>query len=215
MKYNVSFTKRIILTAVIFIIGLILSSVGLSSYYKYNHALDLQTLNEQELNEGKHVVGNIDTYIREVQYENNMYYDVSQTHVTGWKTYDYYTVPIEEDSYITLLISDESIKDQLDTFEDGHGEGVYFEGIVIEPPRQLNYELDEGAEEFNPDRLIDSFVIQEAKLKYKNLTIGGILLLILAVFLFIISGGNRSFISVEKDETDYSLYKNTLHKDDK
>lgn len=215
MKYNVSFTKRIILTAIIFIIGLIITSVGLSSYYKYRHALNLQTLNEQELSEGKYIVGNIETYIREVQYENNMYYNVNQTHMTGWKTFDYYAVPIEEDSYITLLISDESIKAQLDAFEGGHGDGVYFEGIVIEPPRQLNYELDGDAEDFNPDKLIDSFAIKEEKLKYKNLTIWGILLLILAVFLFIISGGSSSFVSVEKDETDYSLYVNTLHKDDK
>ena len=215
MKYNVSFTKRIILTAIIFIIGLIFLSMGMRSYYKYDNALHLETLNRQDLKIGKYIVGNIDTYIDGIQYENNIYHDVNQVHMTGWTTYDYYAVPIEEEAYITLLISDESVKAQLDTYEDGHGEAVYFEGIIIEPSRQLNYELDETIKNFDPENFIDTFAIQETKLNYKNSMIWGILLLVFSILLFFISGGRSSFISVEKDETDYSIYENTLHKDDK
>lgn len=215
MKYNVSFTKRIILTVIIFIIGVIFLSVGLRSYYKYRHALHLETLNREDLTTGKYIVGNIDTYIEGIQYENNIYHDINQVHRTGWKTYDYYAVPIEEDAYITLLIADESAKAQLDAYEDGHGEAVYFEGIIIEPSKQLNYELDETIEDFDPENFIDSFAIQETKLNYKNSMIWGILLLVFSIFLYFISGGSNSFISVEKDETDYSIYVNTLHKDDK
>lgn len=215
MKYNVSFTKRIILTVIIFIIGVIFLSVGLRSYYKYSHALHLETLNREDLTIGKYIVGNIDTYIEGIQYENNIYHDINQVHRTGWKTYDYYAMPIEEDAYITLLIADESAKAQLDAYEDGHGEAVYFEGIIIEPSKQLNYELDETIEDFDPENFIDSFAIQETKLNYKNSMIWGILLLVFSIFLYFISGGSNSFISVEKDETDYSIYVNTLHKDDK
>ena len=215
MKYNVSFTKRIILTAIIFIIGLIFLSIGLKSYNKYNNALHLETLNKQDLKVGKYIVGNIDMYIDEIQYENNIYHDVNQVHRTGWKTYDYYAVPIEEGAYITLLIADESVKAQLDAYEDGHGEAVYFEGIIVEPSRQLTYALDETVEEFNPENFIDSFAIQETSINYKNSMIWGILLLTFSILLFFISGGRSSFISVEKDETDYSIYENTLHKDDK
>ena len=215
MKYNVSFTKRIILTVIMFIIGVIFLSVGLRSYYKYSHALHLETLNREDLTIGKYIVGNIDTYIEGIQYENNIYHDINQVHRTGWKTYDYYAMPIEEDAYITLLIADESAKAQLDAYEDGHGEAVYFEGIIIEPSKQLNYELDETIEDFDPENFIDSFAIQETKLNYKNSMIWGILLLVFSIFLYFISGGSNSFISVEKDETDYSIYVNTLHKDDK
>ena len=213
MKYNVSFTKRIILTAIIFIIGVIFLSVGFRSYYKYSNALHLDTLNTQDLQTGKYIVGNIDTYVEGIQYENNIYHEVNQIHRTAWKTYDYYAIPIGEDFYITLLIADESVKAQLEAFEDGHGEPIYFEGIIIEPSKQLNYELDETVEDFNPENFVDSFAFKETKLSYKNPIILGILLLVFSVFLFFIAGGSKSFISVETDKTDYDLYVNTLNKD--
>ena len=215
MKYNVSFTRRIILTVILFIIGVIFLSVGLSSYYKYSHALHPEALSREDLTIGKYIVGNIDTYIQGIQYENNIYHDVNQVHRTAWKTYDYYAIPIEENSYITLLIADESVKAQLEAFEDGRGEPIYIEGIIIEPSNQLNYELDETVEDFNPENFVDSFAIKETKLSYKNPIILGLLLLVFSIFLFFISGGSNSFISVEKDETDYSIYENTLHKEDK
>lgn len=213
MKYNVSFTKRIIFTAIIFIIGLIFLSVGLRSYIKYSNALHLETLNKQDLKIGKYIVGNIDTYIQGIRYENNIYHDVNQVHRTAWKIYDYYAMPIEEDSYITLLIADDSAKAQLEAFEDGHGEPIYFEGIIIEPSRQLNYELDETVVDFNPENFVDSFAIKETKLTYRNPIILGIILLVFSILLFFIAGGSNSFISVETDKTDYDLYVNTLNKD--
>lgn len=215
MTYNVSITKRIVLTAIIFIIGLIFLCIGISSYNKYNHALHLETLDEQMLKKGKYVIGNIDTYIEGITYGSNKYNGVNDIYLTARKTYDYYIVPIEQDSYVALLISDESVKEQLDAFEGGHGENVYFEGIVIEPPTELNYEWDESAEDFDPENLVDSFVIKEAKLKKKNATYLGILLLIVSVFVFFITGGGKDFVTVETDQTDYDLYVNTLNKDDK
>lgn len=216
MKYNVSISRRIVITAIIFIIGLIFLSIGISSFIKYNHALHLETLDEQMLKKGKYVIGNIDAYIEGITYGGNRYNGVSEIHLTARKTYDYYTVPIEQDSYITLRISDESVKEQLDTFEDGHGEEVYFEGIVIEPPTELNYEwFENNIEDFNPENLVDSFVIKEAKLKKKNAAFLGILLIIVSVFVFFSTGGSKDFVTVETDETDYSLYVNTLNKDDK
>lgn len=215
MKYNVSVTKRIILTAVIFIVGVIFLTVGLSSYYKYYHALNLETLDEQMLKEGKYITGNIDTYIGGIMYRTSQYYDISQTHLTTWKTYDYYTVPIEDNSYITLLISDESVKEQLDAFENGHGEKVHFEGIIIEPSSELNYELSENVGDFNPENLVNSFVIKEANLINRNAIVWGIILLLLAIFLFFASGGSNSVVEVETDRTDYSLYVNLSDKVDK
>lgn len=214
MKYNVSFTRRIILTVTIFIIGAIFLSVGLRSYYMYSHALHPETLSREDLTTGKYIVGNIDTYIQGIRYENNIFHDVNQIHRTAWKTYDYYAIPIEEDSYITLLIADEAVKAQLEAYEDGHGEPIYFEGIIIEPSNQLNYELDETMEDFNPESFVDSFAIKETRLSYRNPIILGLLLLVFSILLFFIAGGSNSFISVEKDETDYSLYENTLHKED-
>lgn len=214
MKYNISVTGRIILTAIIFIIGVIFLTVGLSSYYKYGHALDLETLDEQMLKTGQYVTGNFDSYIEGITYKTNQYSGISQIHLTTWKTYDYYTVPVKEDFYITLLISDESIKERLNAFEDGHGDKVHFEGIVIEPTSEQYYELSENVENFDPENLIDSYVIKEANLRNRNATVWGILLLLLSIFLFFYSGGSNSFVSVETDQTDYDLYVNALDKDE-
>lgn len=213
MQYNVSITKRILLTAIMFIVGLGLTGVGISSYYKYNHALNLNTLDEQMLKDGKYITGNINTYIGGLMYGTNTFYGVSQTHLTFWKTYDYYTVPIEQDSYVVLLISDEAVKEQLAAFENGQGESVYFEGIVIEPPSTINYDWYEKVPDFDSEKVIGSYVIKEATLKNTNIVIWGVLLLFLSILFFFFFGGSNSFISVETDETDYDLYVNTLNKD--
>lgn len=215
MKYNVSITKRLIITAIIFIVGLVFLLIGTRSYYRYNHALDLETLDEQMMKEGGYIIGNFNTYIEGAAYENNQYYNVNQTHLTTWDTYDYYTVPVGEDSYVVLLISDETLKEQLNAYENGRGKPVHFEGIIIEPPTELNDEWYKNAEDFNPENLIDSFVVKEAALIQRNATVLGIVLLLLSAFVFVISGGSKSIVSVEKDETDYDLYVNILDKKDK
>lgn len=63
MKYHISISKREIITAIIFIIGLILLFKGIHSYYKMNHALSLDNIDEHELRNGTYVTGDIDTYI--------------------------------------------------------------------------------------------------------------------------------------------------------
>ena len=55
---------------------------------------------------------------------------------------------------------------------------------------------------------------KRGKLKKIKATYLGILLLIVSVFLFFCTGGSNGFVTVETDETDYSLYVNTLNKDD-
>lgn len=214
MKYNVSITKRLIITAIIFIVGLVFLLIGTRSYYKYSHALDLETLDEQMMKEGGYIIGSFNTYIDGATYENNQFYNVSQTHLTTWDTYDYYTVPVGEDSYVVLLISDEALKEQLNTYENGRGKTVHFEGIIIEPPTELNYDWYKNVENFNPENLIDSFVVKEATLIQRNATIWGIVLMLLSAFVFVISGGSKSVVSVETDKTDYDLYVNILDKKD-
>lgn len=215
MKYNISVNRILRLTIILFICGLISLFVGIRSYYKYNHSLDLESLDEQTLKKGQYVTGNIDTYIGDLMYGSNNFYGVSQTHLTFWKTYDYYTVPFGEDSYIAVLISDESAKEKLAAFEDGHGEKVYFEGIVTEPTSNLNYQWYEKINGFDTKKLVKYYVIKEANLKKTNAALLGTLLLIMSAFLFFASGGSSSVVEVETDKTDYSLYVNLSDKKDK
>ena len=207
MKYHVSITKREIFTAIILILGFILLFRGIHSAYRYNHALNLETLNERGLKEGTYVTGNINSYIGQIMYGSNKFNGVSMGWVTLGKTYEFYTIPIEGGSYIALMISDASVIEKLNAFDNGYGEGVYFEGIIIEPPTELNYPWYEHVEDFNMENLIDSVVIQEANLKGKNTTYLGFLLIVIASLIFVSSGGIKNVVMEEAENTK-SVYNN-------
>lgn len=201
MKYHLSITKREILTVIIFIMGLLFLCKGINSYFKYEHALPLENLGEQKLKKGRYVTGNIDSYIGQIMYGSGKFYGVSQGYITFGKTYEFYTIPVAQNSYITLMISDASVKERLDAFENGHGEGVYFEGVIVEPPIEPNYAWYTKVENFNTDNLITSYVVQEANLKRKNTAYIGVLLLVLAALLFFDAGGLKNIVSEDIEHT--------------
>ena len=201
MKYHVSVTKKEIITAILFIIGVIFLFRGIQSAYRYNHARNLDALNPHDLTKGAYVIGNIDSYIGLIVYGSNRFYGVSQSYITFGKSYDFYTVPVKQNSYIVLMISDESVRDRLNAFDNGHGDDVYFEGIVSEPITEPNYAWYEHVEGFNTENLIASYVIKEANLKRKNTTYLGFLLMVIASLIFFSSGGIKDVVI---EETNYS-----------
>ena len=201
MKYHLSITKREILTVIIFIMGLIFLCKGINSYFKYEHALILENLEEGKLKKGRYVTGNIDSYIGQIMYGSGKFYGVSQGYITFGKTYEFYTIPVAHNSYIELMISDESVTESLDAFENGHGEGVYFEGVIVEPPVEPNYAWYSKVENFNTDDLITSYVVKEANLKRKNTAYIGVLLLVLAALLFFDAGGLKNIVSEDIEHT--------------
>ena len=216
MKYHISITKREIITAFFLIIGSIFLFKGIHSYYKMNHALSLDTLDEHLLKEGTYVTGDIDAYIGQKVYGSNRFSGVSQTLITFGKTYDFYTIPVGQNSYITIMAYGD-LPDQLETFENGHGDNIYFEGIIVEPPINLNLKWYTDVDGFDTEKLIESFVIKEADFdRNKNLIYGGVILLAIAVLLLFSSGGIKSFVMEEVDTAKpvYNSYaKNVYSKD--
>lgn len=215
MKYHVSVTKKEIITAIIFIIGLIFLFRGIQSAYRYNHAQNLETLDSRGLKKGTYVTGNVDSYIGQIMYGSNRFYGVSQTYITFGKSYDFYTVPVGSNSYIILMISNESVRDRLNAFDNGHGDNVYFEGIVSEPITEPNYAWYEYVDGFNTDELITSFVIKEANLKRKNTTYLGFLLMVIASLIFFSSGGIKDVVIEEANSSKpvYNNYAKSYNKD--
>lgn len=204
MKYHVSITKREIFTAVLLLIGLVLLFRGIHSYNKSSHALNLEKLNEQTLKDGAYVVGNIDTYIGQILYGSNRFDGVSKTFITSGKTYHFYTIPFGQNSYICVMAYSESLIDKLKTFENGHGEDIYFEGIIVEPPTDLNYNWYAHVEGFNTEDLIDSFVIRETNFEgtkniNKHMIYAGALLLAMAALLFFSAGGIKNLVVKEPE----------------
>lgn len=202
MKYHVSITKREVITALLLIIGLTLLFRGIHSYYKSNHALNLENLNEQRLKDGDYVIGNIDTYIGQIMYGSNQFSGVSQTHLTSGRAYNFYTIPVGQNSYICIMVYGKSLLSQLKAFENGHGEKIYFEGIIVEPPTDINYDWYAYVEGFDTKDLIDSYVIKEAHFdRNKYIVYIGVLLLFIAALLFFGAGGFKNFVMEETENT--------------
>ncbi len=202
MKYHVFITKKEILTGILFVVGLLLLLRGIHSAYKCNHALNLNTLEEHELKEGACVNGNIDTYIVKHFPENNKFLGVGQSHLTLFgQSYDFYTIPVGKKSYICIVVNSKSLKEQLEAFEAGHGENVYFEGEVIKPLTEINWQWYDSIEGFRIEDLIGSFVIKETNFgRNKDIIYIGVLLLAVAVLRFLSAGGIKSFVMEEAED---------------
>lgn len=203
MKYHVFITKKEILTGILFIAGLLFLFHGVHSAYKCNQALDLNDLKEHELKEGDCVCGNIDTYIVKYFPENNKFLGVGQSHLTLFgQSYDYYTIPVGQKSYICILANSKSLKEQLAAFDAGHGENVYFEGEVIKPLTEINWQWYDSIECFHTEDLIGSFVIKETNFRRnKDIIYIGVLLLAVAILRFLSAGGMKNFVMEEAEDT--------------
>lgn len=202
MRTNISISKRIFFNIIIFVIGLVLLLGGVKSYYKYKRAIPIKNLNEWDCKEGKYVIGNIDEYVVKKMAGTDKYAGSGSTLLTlTGKAYDFYTIPIAQNSYIRIMISDNTILDKLKNFTVGKGEGVYFEGeIITNPIEELTLKWYDGIESFNTEDLVKSYVIKEINIKSKkDLTYIGFLLVIFSVLLFYSSGGINSVITKEND----------------
>lgn len=90
------------------------------------------------------------------------------------------------------------VSQTLITFESGYGKKVPFEGIIVEPPIDLNDNWYRNVEGFDTEDLIRSFVIKETDFdRNKNFVYGGVSLLAIAALLFFSAGGLKSFIMEE------------------
>lgn len=209
MRTHISITKRNIFTLILFLLGLYCLYRGIYSDYKYKHAIPLETLHEQSCTEGAYVVGYIDSYLGMKVYGSNHFSGVSQTFLSMAESWDFYTVPVAEDSYIQIMLSDKSTRSALDEFTEGKGDGVYFEGEIIKPVIDANLNWYASLEDFDMNTLIQSFVIRETNLEKKtDAAYLGIILLMVSLLLFIAAGGINSLVIKEAidDKPDRTAY---------
>lgn len=202
MKYRIFITKKEILTAIIFIVGLILFGKGLHAAYQCHHALDLNTMQEYEIKEGAYVTGNIDTYIGKHVYGNNKFFGLSQSYLNLLgKSYDFYTIPVGKKSYICIMAYSKSLLKQLEAFEEGHGEAILFEGKIIESPIDINLAWHASIDGFRMESLITSFVIVEKDFgKNKDTIYIGIFLLVVAAIRFFGAGGLKNVVLEDPED---------------
>ncbi|MCM1143414.1 MAG: hypothetical protein NC318_05680 [Blautia sp.] len=200
MKYQISITKRNIITVVIFMAGLLFLCRGIRSCYLYRHALPIEALNAQNFQKGTYIVDTIDTYIgKRNPTGNRKFLGVSQSLIAMFgKVYDFYTIPTGQDSYVVIMVSDKTILQKLEAFVNGQGDPVPFTGEVIESPTEINYAWYAPIENFSTEKILGRYVIRETSpQKPRNTIYLGIVLFIIAVLLFWGAGGMQSFIEKE------------------
>lgn len=209
MKYHIFITKKEILTALLFLVGSLMFFHGIHQAYKCHHALDLNTLEAYDLKEGACVSGNIDTYVVKYFPENNKYHGVGQSYLNLLgKSYDFYTIPVGEKTYICIMAHSKALIDQLKAFEAGRGEAICFEGEVIKPPIEINWKWYESIEGFHTEDLIGSFVLKETNFRRsKDFIYIGVLFIAMAVLRFFSAGGIKSFM-MEEIADEKPVYRN-------
>lgn len=100
------------------------------------------------------------------------------------------------------MANSKSLKEQLAAFDAGHGENVYFEGEVIKPLTEINWQWYDSIEGFHTEDLIGSFVIKETNFRRnKDIIYIGVLLLAVAILRFLSAGGMKKFVIKETEDT--------------
>lgn len=203
MRTKIQIGKELIIFITFLLLGSFCLFYGLSILQKERNTIQLETLHKEDCTAGLFVVGNIDSYIGKniMNLGNGSYSGVSQTLLTGGKEYNFYTIPMDDNYYICVMVSDKNTIEALENFSYGKGNNVYFEGKIIKSPVELNYEWYNGIEEFEStgtDNIISEYVIVETNIKeMEKMIYIGLFFLIISFVQFKFMGGFSSIISTE------------------
>ena len=212
-KFTVNMTKGYIITAGMFLLGVLLLLWGFFSYLDYKKgqdALPLSELEEYQIKDGQYVRGVVREYVG--FYEMQGYETVFSSSAYGGigfggaTFYHPYTIKIANDKYINIYINDEDrtlIKD-LNGYNEGKGNLAYFEGKIVKdinlPDDEFDYEWYQKAfgieskEEIDKLLISDYFIIQDSfEIDTKKITIG-FSFVILSIFYFFFSGGIKGLL---------------------
>lgn len=199
----------------IFFIVLLLSGIyclfhGLCLLHKEKNALPLETLHKEDCTAGQFVTGNINSYIGKIisNSKDGYFSGASGTYLTFGKEYEFYTIPIKDNYYIRIMISDKNMIESLENFSYGKGNDIYFEGKIIKSPDELTYEWYEDVAEFKTagkDVIISEYVIIETDIKkLEKIIYPGIFFLILSLVQFYFMGGLSRFVVAENPDNEQS-----------
>lgn len=200
MKTVISIGKEVILFIILLALGSLCFINGLIGLQKEKNAIPLSKLSPERCRIGQFVVGEITSYVNK-DMGNGSYSGESGTLFTGGKEYYFYTIPIDNNYYIRIMLVDKSIVRELEEFSRGKGDAIYFEGQIIKSPTKINYQWYEDIEEFKnigTDSIIAEYVVKEIHIQEKTkILYMGIFLLILSFVQFRLMGGLSAIICTE------------------
>lgn len=193
MRKTIYISKSILFPLIFFLVGIILAFCGINSIWKENNAIELNQMNEADCMEGQYVKGEISSCIRKniTNLGNGSTSAISQEFTVGLMEYSFFTVPMKEDKYIQLMISDTDIIKALENNE----EKVYLEGEIVKSPVEVNeqwYDDLINSDNFNTDSILSGYVIKEIRFKQrKEWLYAGVSLMIVSLMLYFLGGSRR------------------------
>lgn len=200
MKTVISIGKEVILFIMLLALGSLCFLNGLIALQKEKNAIPISKLSPEGCRIGQFVVGEITSYVNK-DMGNGSYSGESGVLFTGGKEYYFYTIPVDNNYYIRIMIVDKSIVHELEEFSRGKGDAIYFEGQIIKSPTKINYQWYEDIEEFQnvgTDSIIAEYVVKEIHIQEKTKIIyTGIFLLLLSFVQFHLMGGLGAIICTE------------------
>lgn len=222
-RFTINVTKGYIITAGMFLLGVLLLLWGFFSYLDFKkgqNALPISELEEYQIKDGQYVRGIVREYAG--YYEMQGYETVFSSSAYGGvgfgggTFYCPYTIKIGNEKYIKIYINDEDRKliRNLENYNEGKGNSAYFEGKIVKdlnlPDDDLEMEYEwyqkafgiESKEEIDKMVISDYFILQDSfEIDTKKITIG-FSLVILSIFYFFFSGGIKGLLVYWDEEEE-------------
>lgn len=212
MKRKIHINFKLIVIIVLLIVGAYFIKNGVNDMSDCDNAISLEKLKESDIKDGVYVSGYIEKYVVRTEMINDKEVKtaVSQTLIDYKCESDIYTLPFETDKYIQLMVRSKEAKKNLNNMLEQSGGKVYFEGIIVKRNIGVN-EAWFGAvskEEYpGINDIISEYYIREVdKNEFWNDIRWGAICVVIAVLLFVDSGGFDSLI--EKDEIKSEIERN-------
>ena len=215
-RFTINVTKGYIITAIIFILGILMLFLGFLDYLgfkKGQNALSISELEESQIKEGQYVRGvirEIAGYYKYIVYDY-VFYCSPCTMILGGEPYKIFTIKIGEEKYINIFVNEEEweLINELESYVEGKGNSAYFEGRVV---KALGDELEddwyqkalgiESKEEMDEVVISDYLILQDSfEIDTKKFIIG-FLLIVVGIFYFFFSGGVKGLLVYWDEEEE-------------
>lgn len=178
------------------LIGLVSLWVFLANgvkYMSYLHPLDLACLSEQNIKTDQYVKGTISDCVT-VPIENRQ--DIASGSDAEWigmgRTYKSYTVPAFDDCYVRVWIYDIESQKGMESIANGETAEVSFVGQVKKGGLALNADWYNRNPEFDQSKVVTDYAVWQTTAETeKNLCIGGLLGMMIAVLIYFSYGRIR------------------------
>lgn len=204
MQTKIHIGKELIFFFFLLFVGVFWSVKGINAIIKYNDAIVLENLNEENCRRNHYVVGDVDSYVMKkvINLGSGSYRGVSQSLLIGGVEYLFYTIPLDDGKYIRLMVSNLDTIKKLDGYLSGSVEKIYIEGKIVKSPVDINDIWYSDVEEFSEGNIKDiilSDVIKEVDVNSeRNVIYPGVFLVLCSFVRYKTMGGIKNVIKLEK-----------------